>query len=140
MGMSLIFIFILKDCASRLVSKNGQRQLERGLLGANVRLIIAMGDTFFSKYRTLIFSPEFLFFFQWSKRENPVPCQSKSSHVVTVCPYNSTCCKEMYSVTGQGCCLTPDAVTCGDDEHCCPAGYECDPACKGYECSCQKTR
>lgn len=76
----------------------------------------------------------------WSMRENPVPCKNKSGAVVTVCPFNSTCYNERYSVTGQGCCLTPDAVPCGDGVHCCPAGYECDAACSRYECSCQKTR
>lgn len=76
----------------------------------------------------------------WSKRENPVQCKNKSGDVVTVCPYNSTCCNERYSVPGQGCCLTPNAVPCGDELHCCPAGYKCDPACSRYECSCQKAR
>ena len=76
MGMSLMFIFILKDCALRFVSKNSQRQLGRDLLKANVRRIIATGDAFFSKYRTLIFSPESLFFSSGQREKIQFPARA----------------------------------------------------------------
>ena len=72
--------------------------------------------------------------------QSPVPCKNKSGQVVTVCPYNSTCCDALFSSTGQGCCLTPQAIPCGDGKHCCPAGYECDPGCSVCKCSCRKKR
>ncbi|KAL9983921.1 hypothetical protein ACROYT_G006167 [Oculina patagonica] len=72
----------------------------------------------------------------WIASQNRVPCKNKTGKVVTMCPYNSTCCDDLFSVTGQGCCLTPEAIPCGDGKHCCPAGYECDPDCSIHECSC----
>lgn len=72
-------------------------------------------------------------------RENPVPCKDKSAKVVTVCPYNSTCCDSLFSATGKGCCLrNSEAVPCKDGKHCCPAGYECESSCSIYKCSCLK--
>ena len=79
-----------------------------------------------------------LFIFQWIGHRDVVPCTNKSGKVVTVCPYNSTCCDSRFSSSGQGCCLLPQAVPCGDGKHCCPAGYGCDPDCSMYRCSCQK--
>lgn len=75
---------------------------------------------------------------QWIGHRDVVPCTNKSGKVVTVCPFNSTCCDSRFSSSGQGCCLLPQAVPCGDGKHCCPAGYGCDPDCSMYRCSCQK--
>lgn len=65
-----------------------------------------------------------------------VPCKGESGDVVTVCPSNSTCCESLYSASGQGCCLLPQAASCKDGKHCCPPGYECDPDCSIYQCNC----
>jgi hypothetical protein len=44
-----------------------------------------------------------------------VKCDDGSS-----CPTGKTCCK---LISGQyGCCPYPEAVCCGDGEHCCPKG------------------
>ncbi|KAJ7381619.1 hypothetical protein OS493_040095 [Desmophyllum pertusum] len=74
----------------------------------------------------------------WIADKYSVPCENKSGKVVTMCPYNTTCCDDLVSNTGQGCCLVPKAVPCGDGMHCCPAGYECDPGCSIPKCSCRK--
>uniref|UniRef100_A0A8C7YGZ5 Granulin a n=1 Tax=Oryzias sinensis TaxID=183150 RepID=A0A8C7YGZ5_9TELE len=48
------------------------------------------------------------------------------------CPEHMSCCRLF---TGEwGCCPLPNAVCCGDKEHCCPEGYTCDLASK----SCHK--
>ncbi|KAJ7392500.1 hypothetical protein OS493_012169 [Desmophyllum pertusum] len=75
---------------------------------------------------------------RWVASKYSVPCSDKSGKVVTMCPYNTTCCDDPFSSTGQGCCLIPKAIPCGDGMHCCPAGFECDPGCSKYKCSCRK--
>ena len=40
------------------------------------------------------------------------------------CHDGNTCCP--MSSGEWGCCPLPDAVCCGDGQHCCPAGYSCD--------------
>ncbi|XP_023813094.1 granulins isoform X2 [Oryzias latipes] len=62
--------------------------------------------------------------------------QADSSFVqcsaVHQCPEHMSCCRLF---TGEwGCCPLPNAVCCGDKEHCCPEGYTCDLASK----SCHK--
>ncbi|XP_076826456.1 granulin b isoform X2 [Brachyhypopomus gauderio] len=47
------------------------------------------------------------------------------------CPRDTTCCY-MTTLSKWGCCPLPQAVCCGDGDHCCPTGYTCDqkkPAC-----------
>eukprot|EP01098_Paradermamoeba_levis_P004604 TRINITY_DN196_c0_g1_i1.p1 TRINITY_DN196_c0_g1~~TRINITY_DN196_c0_g1_i1.p1 ORF type:complete len:266 (-),score=69.71 TRINITY_DN196_c0_g1_i1:117-812(-) len=49
----------------------------------------------------------------------------------STCPAQSTCCE--LSSGGYGCCPFPSATCCGDHQHCCPQGQECDlehSACK----------
>ncbi|XP_060776980.1 granulin b isoform X2 [Neoarius graeffei] len=49
----------------------------------------------------------------------------------TSCPKGNTCCY-MAKLSKWGCCPLPQAVCCGDGDHCCPSGYTCDqekPAC-----------
>lgn len=78
---------------------------------------------------------------QQTARGNPVTCEDKSGKVLTVCPYNSTCCDSLFSVTGKGCCLhNPEAIPCNDGKHCCPAGYECESSCSVHRCSCVKAQ
>jgi hypothetical protein len=48
-------------------------------------------------------------------------CPSNSS---TACPEGTTCCSQMFSTTGYGCCNLPNAVCCGL-QGCCPEGYTC---------------
>ncbi|XP_060727012.1 granulin b isoform X1 [Tachysurus vachellii] len=43
----------------------------------------------------------------------------------TSCPRGSTCCF-MAKLSQWGCCPLPQAVCCGDGDHCCPSGYTCD--------------
>lgn len=43
----------------------------------------------------------------------------------TSCPRDNTCCF-MKKLNKWGCCPLPQAVCCGDGEHCCPSGYTCD--------------
>ncbi|XP_017320488.1 granulin b isoform X1 [Ictalurus punctatus] len=43
----------------------------------------------------------------------------------TSCPRGSTCCY-MAKFGKWGCCPLPQAVCCGDGDHCCPSGYTCD--------------
>ncbi|XP_068707870.1 uncharacterized protein [Montipora foliosa] len=73
----------------------------------------------------------------WFQGKPVVPCKDESGHVITVCPHNSTCCDIPFP-TGQGCCLMPQAVSCGDGMHCCPAGYRCHESCTSRECFCRK--
>uniref|UniRef100_A0A8D0H4N2 Granulin n=1 Tax=Sphenodon punctatus TaxID=8508 RepID=A0A8D0H4N2_SPHPU len=50
-----------------------------------------------------------------------IPCDSKFT-----CPDGNTCCRK---ATGAwGCCPLPEAECCQDHVHCCPKGYQCDPA------------
>ncbi|XP_047137167.1 uncharacterized protein LOC100206670 isoform X2 [Hydra vulgaris] len=43
---------------------------------------------------------------------------------ISQCPSDNTCCT---LESGQyGCCPLPNAVCCGDHEHCCQEGYSCD--------------
>ncbi|XP_053094900.1 granulin b isoform X2 [Pangasianodon hypophthalmus] len=43
----------------------------------------------------------------------------------TTCPRGNTCCY-MAKLSKWGCCPLPQAVCCGDGDHCCPSGYTCD--------------
>ncbi|KAG7335498.1 hypothetical protein KOW79_000191 [Hemibagrus wyckioides] len=43
----------------------------------------------------------------------------------TSCPRGNTCCF-MTKLSQWGCCPLPQAVCCGDGDHCCPSGYTCD--------------
>ncbi|XP_026876119.2 granulin b [Electrophorus electricus] len=43
----------------------------------------------------------------------------------TSCPRDNTCCY-MTKFSKWGCCPLPQAVCCGDGDHCCPRGYTCD--------------
>ncbi|XP_072536211.1 granulin b isoform X2 [Salminus brasiliensis] len=53
----------------------------------------------------------------------------------TSCPRDNTCCF-MQKFNKWGCCPLPQAVCCGNGDHCCPNGYTCDttkPICiKGH--------
>ncbi|XP_048846873.1 granulin a isoform X1 [Brienomyrus brachyistius] len=40
------------------------------------------------------------------------------------CSKDTTCCY-MNKISKWGCCPLPEAVCCGDGEHCCPSGYKC---------------
>ena len=101
-----------------------------------VATIARAGDGVCNSFRK--FTANFIFFCFQITDKPVVSCTDKTGKVVTVCPYNSTCCESLYSSTGQGCCLTPQAVPCGDGKHCCPAGFECDPSCSIYMCSCRE--
>uniref|UniRef100_A0A8B9JPQ9 Granulin n=1 Tax=Astyanax mexicanus TaxID=7994 RepID=A0A8B9JPQ9_ASTMX len=43
----------------------------------------------------------------------------------TSCPRDNTCCY-MKKFNKWGCCPLPEAVCCGDGDHCCPNSYTCD--------------
>jgi len=38
---------------------------------------------------------------------------------------NQTCCPSVYSGSGYGCCLLPNAVCCSNNQTCCPQGTTC---------------
>ena len=42
---------------------------------------------------------------------------------ITACPDDSSCCK--MSTGGYNCCPLTNAVSCDNDEHCCPSHYTC---------------
>ncbi|KAK3723834.1 hypothetical protein QZH41_019516, partial [Actinostola sp. cb2023] len=65
-------------------------------------------------------------------------CKNQKGQTVTKCPNTMTCSPGTYSATGWGCCPLPDAVSCTDSYHCCPAGYECDASCTSKLCVCNK--
>lgn len=52
--------------------------------------------------------------------QNGQKCDAQTS-----CPRGSTCCY-MAKLSKWGCCPLPQAVCCGDGDHCCPSGYTCD--------------
>ena len=56
--------------------------------------------------------------------------------MVTRCPTRTTCCENLLSLTGYGCCMEPDAVRCPDSWHCCPRGAHCSPDCNFRSCKC----
>ena len=56
--------------------------------------------------------------------------------MVTRCPARTTCCENLLSLTGYGCCMEPDAVICPDSWHCCPRGAHCSPDCNFRSCKC----
>ena len=79
-----------------------------------------------------------VFNLQWSPRKPSVRCKDAFGQVVKVCPHNSTCFN-VWSSTGQGCCLLPHAISCGNGMHCCPADYRCDENCASRKkCLCWK--
>eukprot|EP00041_Stephanoeca_diplocostata_P012514 m.209550 g.209550 ORF g.209550 m.209550 type:complete len:359 (-) comp18988_c0_seq1:1088-2164(-) len=43
----------------------------------------------------------------------------------TACLKGTTCIPDVYSNTKWGCCMEPDAISCGDNWHCCPSGNIC---------------
>lgn len=55
-----------------------------------------------------------------SDSQNGQKCDAQTS-----CPRSSTCCY-MAKLSKWGCCPLPQAVCCGDGDHCCPRGYTCD--------------
>ncbi|XP_022809635.1 uncharacterized protein LOC111346630 [Stylophora pistillata] len=56
--------------------------------------------------------------------------------MVTRCPARTTCCEDLLSLTGYGCCMEPNAVSCPDSWHCCPRGSHCSPSCSFRSCKC----
>ena len=56
--------------------------------------------------------------------------------MVTRCPTRTTCGENLLSLTGYGCCMEPDAVSCPDNWHCCPRGTHCSPDCNFRSCKC----
>ena len=51
-------------------------------------------------------------------------------NVTTACPSEMTCCKSIFSRTGVGCCMIPDAYPCSDGLHCCPSGMKFSEDCE----------
>ena len=56
--------------------------------------------------------------------------------MVTRCPAGTTCCENLLSLTGYGCCMEKDAFGCPDSWHCCPRGSHCSPDCNFRSCKC----
>lgn len=56
--------------------------------------------------------------------------------MVTRCPARTTCCENLLSLTGYGCCMEPNAMRCQDSWHCCPRGSQCSPGCNFRSCKC----
>uniref|UniRef100_A0A3Q3VYW6 Granulins domain-containing protein n=1 Tax=Mola mola TaxID=94237 RepID=A0A3Q3VYW6_MOLML len=64
----------------------------------------------------------------WVEKVSVVPSEVRSEKCdrQTMCPGGSTCCKKESGLWA--CCPLPQAVCCGNHEHCCPQGYKCNAA------------